>query len=144
MKTVEIELNGVNYSITAMNAHDATYWTIQMMPVIASLQIVATSNSDSSSLASALSGLSKQKYTDIVTALFEGIKKNDHGVTASIIRDGAFMYDDVKSDAYIYLSLLKESFMLNFKDFLVSAAKVFPAAAAILSTQSSTQASETI
>jgi len=144
VKTVAIELNGIAYLISAMNAHDATYWTIQMMPVLASLQSVVGSGGEASGLASALSGLSKQKYTDIVTALFEGIKRRENGVISNVVRDGMFMYEEVKLDAYIYLFILKESFMLNFKDFLASAAKVFPAAAAILNTQSNTQVSETI
>lgn len=137
MKTVEVELNGINYIIPSMNAQDATYWVIQMMPVIAPLSGAISKEGE---LSNALSGLSKEKYTDIVNALFSGIKRMENGVTAHIMSNGTFMYDDIGSDVFVYLSLLKESFTLNFKDFLASAAKVFPAAAAILNTQSSTRA----
>lgn len=141
MKTVEIEIKDVKYSITRMNSHDAAYWSGQLSPILASIYAAVAGKIDA---ASALSGLNKAKYNDIVMALFEGIKKHESSTTSNIVRDGVLMYCEIKEDDETYLTLLKESFMLTFKDFFCSALKVFPALSQALSMLSSTQASETI
>lgn len=139
MKTVEIEIKGVNYSITRMNAHDSTYWSIQLSPSLTSIFCAVSGRIDASN---ALSGLSKEKYKDIVMALFETIKRHESGAVSNIVRNGALMYDDINEDNETYLTLIRESFMLTFKDFFSSALKVFPALSLALNMLSSTQASE--
>lgn len=140
MKTVEIKLNDVDYVVSSMNAHDASYLAVQFMPILMSLQSAISSTDSTQAISSALSSLTKEKYNEIVYSLFALIKKRDHNMMCDVFKDGVFLYDDIKSDPYVYMSLLKESFMLSFADFLASAARAFPSAAAALKGQSSTQA----
>lgn len=140
MKTVEIEIKGVNYSITRMNSHDSTYWSIQLSPTVASIVGVVSGKIDASN---ALSGLSKEKYKEIVMALFGTIKRHESGTVSDIVRNGVLMYDDINHDNETYLTLIRESFKLTFKDFFSSALKVFPELSLALNMLSSTQASET-
>ncbi|MBL0320454.1 MAG: hypothetical protein IPP74_14360 [Alphaproteobacteria bacterium] len=139
MKTIEIKLNDADYIIQGLNAHDASYLAVQFMPILLSLQSAITSDS-TTAIAGALSGLTKDKYNEIVFSLFSLIKKREHNVLCDIFKNGVFMYEDVKNDPYLYMSLLGQSFMLSFGDFLDSAARAFPSAAAALNIQSNTQA----
>lgn len=139
MKTIEVKLNDVDYIIQNMNAHDASYLAVQFMPILMSLQSAISANDSTQAISGALGGLTKEKYNEIVYSLFGLIKKRDHNVLCDVFKDGVFMYEDIKNDPYVYMSLLKESFMLSFADFLASAARAFPSAAAALKGQSSTQ-----
>jgi hypothetical protein len=138
MKTIEVKLNDVDYVIAGMNAHDSSYLAVQFMPILLSLQSAISSTDSTTAISGALGGLTKDKYNEIVYSLFGLIKKRDHNVLCDVFKDGIFLYNDIKNDPYVYMSLLKESFMLSFADFLASAARAFPSAAAALKGPSST------
>ena len=140
MKTVEIKINEFDYIITALNAHDASFLAVQFMPILISLQSALTSSDSGQAIASALGALSKEKYNELTFSLFSRIKRRDHNALCDIYQGGQFIYEDINQDAYVYISLLKESFMLSFKDFLASAARAFPSVATALNIESNTQA----
>lgn len=140
MKTIEIKLNEVEYVIHSMNAHDASYLAVQFMPILMSLQSAISATDSTTAISGALNGLTKEKYNEIVYSLFSLIKKRDHNALCDVFKNGVFLYEDIQCDPYIYMSLLKESFMLSFKDFLASAARAFPSAATALKGQLNTQA----
>lgn len=140
MKTIDVKINDVDYVITALNAHDAAFLAVQFMPILISLQSAVSATDEGQNIASALGGLTKEKYNEIVFSLFANIKKREHNILCKIFDGGVFLYSDINEDPYIYMSLLKESFMLSFKDFLASAARAFPSAATALNIPLSTPA----
>lgn len=140
MKTVEVKINDVDYIVNALNAHDAAYLAVQFMPILISLQTAVSDNDQGHGIASALGGLTKDKYNEIVYALFTNIKKRDNNILCKVFDGGQFVYSDINQDPYVYISLLKESFLLSFKDFLTSAARAFPSVATALNVTSNTQA----
>lgn len=140
MQTKEITLNEIVYVITRLNAHDSSFLAIQFLPILASLQSALGAQKDATALAGVLAGLTKEKYDEIVFALFCRIKRREHNALFNIFDNGVIVYEDIKSDPFLYLSLLKESFMLSFGDFLVSAARAFPSVATALKDPSNTPA----
>jgi hypothetical protein len=140
MKTVEVKINDIDYVVQALNAHDASFLAVQFLPILISLQSAVSTNDDGNGIATALGALTKEKYNDVTHALFSNIKRRDANLLCKIFDNGQFIYADINEDAYVYISLLKESFMLSFKDFLASAARAFPSVATALSMQSSTPA----
>lgn len=140
MKTIEVKVNDIDYVVHSLNAHDASYLAVQFMPILVSLQAAISIADGGSAISSALASLTKEKYNEIVFSLFALVKRRDSNALCDVFKNGHFIYAEIKEDPYIYLSLLKESFMLSFGDFLFSAARAFPAVAGVLNIKSTTQA----